>query len=904
MKTLKNVLVVALLMLGTTLFAQTNLTGTVVDEYGQPLPGSDVIVTGTTDGAATDFDGKFSLSTKETAGTLNVSFMGYHTKNIAFDASKDFGTIKLKASAESLDEIVIKGRGLVDIAKDRQTPVAVSTIMASEIMDKIGGQEFPELLNSTPSVYATKQGGGYGDARVNIRGFDSKNTAVMINGMPVNDMESGKVYWSNWAGLADVTSAMQVQRGLGSSKLAISSVGGTINVITKTSEARKGGSLSATYGNDNFLKVAGSYSTGKLENGFSTSLLLAQFQGDGYVNGTNFKGNTWFLGMGYEINDNNSIMFTATGAPQWHHQRYYAPRLSDYIKYGENDQPNIKYNSDWGYLNGEEYTFRRNFYHKPVASLNWDLKLGETANISTVLYASWGRGGGTGPIGKINGSSYYKSKFKDENGLIRFDDIASWNAGGSVPEFGDDRVANTEGKFINERKKGFTRRASMNSHDWYGVISNFHKDINDNFGFDFGVDARTYKGMHYRIVNDDLGADGYNNTYKDRNNPDMFITEYYEANPDWNPFVDIKGQQKIEYYNEGGVRWLGAFGQLEYKTDVVSTFLQFGVSQQGFQRTDYFNLGKVAHQNDSSIPEEQTSAWENLLGGNIKTGLNYNINKNHNVFVNGGYYSKQPMFSAVFPNYTNNDVNEELTNETIIGVEVGYGYRAERTSFNLNLYRTSWEDRFLNVGYVAENGDVGSARMNHVNQLHLGIEADMTYKPIKVLKINGMVSLGKWEYSGNPTGKAYDENNVYIGDKVLYLDGIKVGDAAQFTSRLALEWNIFKNFKIDVSQFYADDLYGKLDVTSFQTEDNKGSLRLPSYSLADAGVSYKFNITDKIRTNLRFNVNNLFDHVYISESLTSKHAEEGDNTYMGINTSNNVFFGWGRAWNISARFNF
>ena len=65
----------------------------------------------------------------------------------------------------------------------------------------------------------------------------------MINGQPVNDMENGWVYWSNWAGLADVTTAMQVQRGLGSSKLAISTVGGTINVVTKTSTAREGGTL-------------------------------------------------------------------------------------------------------------------------------------------------------------------------------------------------------------------------------------------------------------------------------------------------------------------------------------------------------------------------------------------------------------------------------------------------------------------------------------------------------------------------------------------------------------------------------------------------------------------------------------------------------------------------------------
>ena len=118
-----------------------------------------------------------------------------------------------------LDEIVITQ---TSFAVDRKTPVAVSTIKADVIENKLGTQEFPEILKSTPGVYATKSGGGFGDGRLNLRGFNSENVAVMINGVPVNDMENGRVYWSNWAGLSDVTSAMQVQRGLGASKVSCS----------------------------------------------------------------------------------------------------------------------------------------------------------------------------------------------------------------------------------------------------------------------------------------------------------------------------------------------------------------------------------------------------------------------------------------------------------------------------------------------------------------------------------------------------------------------------------------------------------------------------------------------------------------------------------------------------------
>jgi len=255
-------------------FSQGKITGTITDGQSS-LPGANVIIKGTSKGTAVDFDGKFTLSTTTNSGEIVISFLGFDTKTIKFSVSKgetqDLGDIVLVSNSNELKEIVVKS-SVIDIAKDRKTPVAVSTIKAAEIQEKLGTQEFPEILANTPSVYATKAGGGFGDSRINIRGFDQRNIAVMINGMPVNDMENGAVFWSNWAGLSDVTSAMQVQRGLGSSKLAISSVGGTINVVTRTSDMKEGGVVSTGFGNANYIKTTASYSTGKMQNGFSASV--------------------------------------------------------------------------------------------------------------------------------------------------------------------------------------------------------------------------------------------------------------------------------------------------------------------------------------------------------------------------------------------------------------------------------------------------------------------------------------------------------------------------------------------------------------------------------------------------------------------------------------------------------
>ena len=151
---------------------------------------------------------------------------------------------------------------IASVAIDRETPVAVSTLDAKMIEEQLGDKELVETLNITPGVYATKSGGGFGDSRINIRGFDQRNVAVLINGIPVNDMESGWVYWSNWAGLGDAVNTMQVQRGLGASKLAINSVGGTLNIITKATDMRKGGSIMQSVTNYGRYKTMLSLSSG------------------------------------------------------------------------------------------------------------------------------------------------------------------------------------------------------------------------------------------------------------------------------------------------------------------------------------------------------------------------------------------------------------------------------------------------------------------------------------------------------------------------------------------------------------------------------------------------------------------------------------------------------------------
>jgi outer membrane receptor for Fe3+-dicitrate len=928
MKTMKNWLFSGLLFLvAVSAFSQGKITGTITDGQGS-LPGANVAIKGSATGVSTDFDGKFSINTSVKSGELVISFIGFEPKTVKFSVAngvtENVGTIVLTSNSNELNEIVVTS-GVVDIAKDRKTPVAVSTIKASEIQAKLGSQEFPEALKSTPSVYASKAGGGFGDSRIVIRGFDQKNIAVMINGVPVNDMEGGSVYWSNWAGLSDVTSAMQVQRGLGASKLSISSVGGTINVITKTSDMQEGGSVSSSFGNDSYLKTQGSYNTGVMKNGLSASVLFSRTAGDGYVDGTKFEGYNYFMAFGYKINDKNNIQFTFTGAPQWHNQRSTSPLLSDFLKYGSNGvDPNIKYNSDWGLRNGEETSLKTNYYHKPVMSLNWDCNMNSTTKFSAVVYGSWGRGGGTTSNGGIKGNTAYSNALRTADGLINFDLIQAWNSGqpttlGTRTPLGGPYQNSTSTGSATNLSTGITKYSSINSHNWYGTVLNLDKKLSDSFNLNFGVEGRTYTAVHYQTLIDLLGATNYlDKTNKSATGTaaSTVLSNTYAANANGNPFVSTDYQDRLGYSYNSKVNYYGAFSQLEYSKNNLSAFIQAAVSSQGYKREDHFSYA-------STNPLSNTD-YKNLTGGDVKAGVNYNINEQHNVFVNGGFYSKQPFFTAVYPNFLS-VVNDHLTNEKIKAVELGYGFRSRIFTANLNAYYTTWNDRFTTgteTDQVTNPG--GFYTFSGVNEVHKGIELDLTAKLIDKLKLNGMISVGDWTYNGNATSNRFDNQNQPVAGGIaqtLYLNGVKVGNAAQTTIALGAAYEILNGFNVDANLNYSEKLYGNISPTSFASATNKGAMELPGFATTDAGVSYKWILGPKLGAlNFRLNVNNVFDKVFINESFTNIFADDiktaavgttpavtyaqAGALYNGVATANKVYFGFGRTWNFTLRYNF
>mgnify|MGYP001027806662 CR=1 FL=1 len=892
-------LVAVLLVFTSAAWAQTTVHGQLVDaETGEPLVGAAVMVEGTTQGSVTDIDGYFKQSVASNA-TLLFKYIGYKDQKKKITqkgASVELGTIKMQPDAVMLSDVTITS----SVAVARKTPVAVSTVDPVFIEEKLGSQEFPEILKSTPGIYTTKDGGGYGDAQTRIRGFKSENVAMMINGVPMNGMENQKVYWSNWAGLSDVTRSMQVQRGLGAAKVSVPAVGGSINIVTKSTEAKRGGFVSYGMGNDGYNKILFSVSSGLSKDGWAFTLLGGKTWGDGYIQGTDFEGYNWFASIAKRFNDNHQLSLTAFGAPQWHNQRNNQNGLTikewqRVQKYMGEKSP-YRYNPTFGYRNGQAYNSSRNSYHKPQISLNHLWQIDRKSSLSTALYVSIGRGNGySGSGDAANRSRWYgasnglvNNDFREADGTFAYDEVEALN-----------ETSTTGSKMIMGK--------SMNNHMWYGLLSTYTTKFGENFDFYGGIDLRYYKGLHQNVIVDLFGGD----YFIDAENRGKILAENNPAAADPN-FKNQKLGVGDVYYRDydGFVMSEGAFAQLEYNRDKLSAFVSGGLSNTGYWRYDRMYYSKDKAKSDT----------KNYLGGNIKGGVNYNLNEKNNVFINAGFITRAPMFDTSFVNSQNSHArNEDAKNEKIMSFEVGYGYRSGIFTANLNAYYTRWMDKALydsgDFDYNVDGQNIKdryTLNMTGANANHLGVELDFAIRPLRWLDINGMFSWGDWRWNGNASGYYYNAAGQLMTDfkggtladmsqasnykANIKMDNVYVGGPAQTTAALGVNIRPMKGLRISADWNFFARNFADYDIDAGNAGFGDEIVvvspwEIPSYSTFDLSAGYSFDF-GKVRATLSGNVNNLFDQEYI--------ADARDNW----ETATRVLYGFGRTYSVRLKFNF
>ena len=924
------------------LFAQNTISGTVTDaSSGEALAGANVVVVGTSMGAAATADGSYSISNvPDGSYTITSSVIGYadgsQSVNVSGDATVNF-SLSVSALELSALEVLASRAG-------EKTPVAYTNISKAEVEARLGSQDIPMILNTTPSVYATQQGGGAGDARINVRGFNQRNVAVMINGVPQNDMENGWVYWSNWDGVGDATSSIQMQRGLSAVNLATPSIGGTMNIITDPTAMNRGGKFKQEFGAGGFLKTTANVNTGIINDKMAFSATIVRKTGNGIIDKTWTDAWAYYFGASYAINDKNRVELYAIGAPQRHGQNLYkqnagvydpdfAKKMDGYDAEGiwnGKSYPDSKgeftapeagfgssdprlFNQNWAPVNssykGKQYWYmygdkttdrydpnfineRENFFHKPLVNLNHFLTINDDMRLSTIAYWSGGSGGGTGTIGSIvtrdadgksdtYGAAAQSGKHKFYYGPSPW--TRDWNEQIAINSSNSTSYwwqGSAKTKQVGE-SIGILRN-SINRQSTIGVISKLNYNINSNLQTQFGIDWRTAGIEHAREVRDLLGGNFYMN-YANKNFPGGVKSE----------LGDI-----IAYHNETTVDWLGFYGQGNYTSGPLNAYGMVGTSSIKYSYQDHFTVA------DEKITSPGISALQ------VKGGVMYDVNDNISVFGNLGRVEKPPIMDNVI--YYDGTVASDPANEKFQSMEFGMNFMTQKYAVKASYYNTQWMDRNLTKSVTTGQGSSGDTDvifLTGVDQSHTGFEVEGSAQVIDMLRLDFAASFGTWQFVGDASGnyQEYTETGTKQTTYTYALKGLYVGDMPQtgfvlgatITPMSGLMAQLVYN---SYDKNYADWSPAAREVKGGEA-DRAQVWMAPKYSKMDFHASY--NLPMQIAgANLQVfaHVFNLTDETYIQDAVDNSQYNAWDKDHDA--DSAEVFFGIPRSMNmgIAVRF--
>ena len=931
-------------------WAQTGkITGVVSDAItGEALIQASVLVNGT--GVATDFDGAYTLDLPYGAYDITVQYIGYESQTRSVTVDRALVQANFKLSTIVLQEAEV----IADVAIERETPVAFSNIKPVQIQEELGSQPIPMILNSTPGVYATQAGSDDNGPSISIRGFKQRNVSVLVDGIPVNDMESGAVYWNNWFGLDLVTQTMQVQRGLGASKLALPAIGGTVNIVTSGIESSRKTSVKQEVGSFGFTRTSIGHTSGRLDGGWGYTLAGSFQNRQGYFQQDYNQAFFYYVKIQKALG-NHTLSISATGSPSENASRGYQQRIATHNKefarslFTGSDE---EYEKLRGYSVAYDAIFNDDTLLQQeelaaYASLNasygynsaddFEEEVSATDFIDTTGLVSYGDDYNV-HWGILNNEVLYERQNKYHKPLFslrhswRVSDklyisnmaYASYGYGGGTrlenslgggdytPEgqvdfqkfYDSNTIGGLFGPPIDPTysdsllKSGRILRKLFNNHYWYGILSTFRHETSESLTLSGGLDFRTYQSEKYAEVFDLLGGDYFVDTRNNNASTNMrFVGD------------------KIGYHNDAFVRWGGAFALLEYKGYLWNAFLNVSAVTQGYRSVDYF----APLQEDGQFT---TSGWKWIPGYTIKTGGNYNLSEYANAFVNLGHLNRTPVFRNVV-DFDNNFV-ENTENERINSIELGYSYSKFPFSVNVNAYYTDWQNRPLQslLRFETVEGDIVRANVNSMSALHKGLETDVAWRVHPSLTVEGYISLGDWRWTSSEDSLVLlddDSNLPYIDAEgnpavVQYnAEGVSVGDSPQSQYSISLKYS-YKNMYIKPRFTIFSRHYADFDPFSLNGEnEGRQSWQIPTYGLLDLHAGYNFNVNET-NMDVRLSAFNILNAIYLSNAQNNDaygewYFTDPDRTYAFSENnfdagSASVYMGYGFRTNLSIRIRF
>ncbi len=641
----------------------------------------------------------------------------------------------------------------LNIKIDNEQDLFTITLSDDELNDDTSGADnISGLLSSSQDIFQRTAAFEFSSSFFRVRGLDSDNAKVLINGIEMNKQDTGRPQWSNWGGLNDVVRNQELTTGLAPSAYTFGGVLGTTNINTRASQYRRGGRITYSSSNRSYTnRMMASYASGLMEDGWAYTIMAGRRWGDeGFQDGTLYDANSFFASVEKKINDKHSLNFTSIYAPNRRGKS--SPNTQEVY-----DLKGIKYNEYWGYYNGEKKNSRIKEVVEPILMLNhyWDIS--EKTKLNTNVGYQFGKIGNSriDQTGGANPSpAYYQnlpSYFLEDGDLAgAYEAEQNFINDGQVDW---DRIidANLTNN-ISGSYAAYALYEDRNDNKQFTVNSILNSELNQNILLTAAVNYKKLDSENFAEIIDLLGStsgvlniDNFSQNYFDENNPD---------------YVAFEGD-KFRYNYNLYVNELSGFAQAQFKYNKVDFYLGGSITKTDYQREGlYRNGNNIINGEDNSFGKGDKLEF---TGIGAKAGFTYKISGKHLLDFNGGYITKAPSIRNTYTNSREShdyvgvrngeNVPEiDITEEKIASVDASYIFRSPTVKARLTGFYTKIEDANEVSFFFTQGSTTGFIQevLAGVDKKHFGAELGLEAQVTPTIKLKGAASVGQYTYDNNP----------------------------------------------------------------------------------------------------------------------------------------------------------
>ncbi|NDJ00025.1 TonB-dependent receptor [Flavobacterium sp. LaA7.5] len=741
-----------------------SVRGTVVDSKSQdPLQNVTATLQGTNQTVLTNAEGVFIFeSVPEGNLTLTINTTGFTVKTLNLDVKK----------GETIDVGVIVLED--DITTEQQ--LSLVTLTENDLGDDNGGSESTAgLLQASRDAFMEAAAYSFGQARFRVRGLDNEYGRTMINGVPMDKIYDGRPQWSNWGGLNDATRNQEFTIGSDASDYAFGSLLGTQEINTRASIFRPGTRISFSGTNTNYSwRTMATHASGMSTEGWAYVISASRrWATEGYFEGTDYDANSFFASIEKKINDRHSLNFTSIYA--YNSRGKSSPNTQEVI-----DLAGEKYNSYWGWQNGEKRNSRDKDVEEPIFMLSHYWQINNETSLNTNIAYQFGKIGNSrldfnytrnpDPTYYRNLPSFYTTQHNfpaPDNGLPEYvgnNTENLYNAQLAKESFLANKQIDWDKLYEDNQENGeslavlyedrtddkmFTANSILNSH------------LTDNIILNAGITYRKLKSHNYQNLLDLLGGTGYvdidpfligDARQTDLNNPNRVVGVNDTFGYNYNLFADV----------------IDAFTQFKFTYGKADFYLSQNFSRSEYQREGLYRNGNYA---DNSFGKSEKKEFNNF---GFKGGFTYKITGRHILDFNGLYMTKAPTLRNSFPNARlNNNFVQGLENEKIMGGDVSYIIRTPNLKARITGYYSKITDA-TDIGFyfteglgvlteegtqISENGNAFvSETVTGLDRVNMGGELGIEYKLTSTITATAVAAYGQYTYDSNPNVKLNVDN--------------------------------------------------------------------------------------------------------------------------------------------------